>query len=148
MPKQTAMRPGVQLESWADGLAFREDGFSRQVSFHGDRLFWWRMELAAPSRPIVTDFNPGNQDDRLMSHCLALLLGDLNEPGPLQVRFIDLVPHALEPAQHRIQLNTVMQRLDLWIRQSALLLARSVNDPVLDRTGRKICLTAEFGAEG
>ena len=125
-------------------LVLDEDAFSRRISLPNDPLFWWRMETNDPDHARITDFNPGEQNDDVMSACLELLL---KQTAPGKVSFIDLVPADLPPNEHRLKLNQVAQRVQTWVKAAIAALNREVDDISLEHERGKACLVVTIAPE-
>ncbi len=105
----------------------REDDFSVSLSLADDPLFWLRFDKdSAPGIILLTDFKAGDQSDAVMVRALTTLLSERLEPVSTDVIFHDLVPGDRAPAQYRVELNQVCQKVRGWSETAARLMGRSV----------------------
>lgn len=97
----------------------QEDDFSIKLTLDNDPKFWWRVEKSPEDGLVITDFTPGEQDDRTMAAALTLLLEDAGAQKPLIVTFHDLAPGATDSPDFLVRLNKVTQSAECWSQLAA-----------------------------
>ncbi|PWW03712.1 hypothetical protein DFR52_101398 [Hoeflea marina] len=73
-----------------------QDDFSIKVSLPDDPIFWVRLEMAAAG-PVVSDFNPGSQQEESLARALSRALDKAAVKRLSGLPFLDMVRGGLQP---------------------------------------------------